>query len=103
LEILRRYIEDESVDLVYLDPPFKSDHDYNILFAERNGSISPFNLHSEIRNLKYSPTCGRVLLGAFFLSQTKTQSRTSPRIRLSPYDFSLSFNKNTSIMAYIVE
>jgi hypothetical protein len=25
LEILRRYIEDESVDLVYLDPPFKSD------------------------------------------------------------------------------
>ena len=38
LEILRRYIEDESVDLVYLDPPFKSDQDYNILFAERNGS-----------------------------------------------------------------
>jgi len=38
LEILRRYIEDESVDLVYLDPPFKSNQDYNILFAERNGS-----------------------------------------------------------------
>ena len=38
LEILRRYIEDESVDLVYLDPPFKSDQDYNILFAEHNGS-----------------------------------------------------------------
>ena len=38
LEILRRYIKDESVDLVYLDPPFKSDQDYNILFAERNGS-----------------------------------------------------------------
>jgi len=31
LEILRRYIEDESVDLVYLDPPFKSDQDYNIV------------------------------------------------------------------------
>jgi methylphosphotriester-DNA--protein-cysteine methyltransferase len=37
LEILRRYIEDESVDLVHLDPPFKSDQDFNILFAERNG------------------------------------------------------------------
>jgi len=58
LEILRRYIEDESVDLVYLDPPFKSNQDYNILFAERNGAISPFNLPSEIRNLKYSPACG---------------------------------------------
>jgi DNA modification methylase len=38
LEILRRYIKDESVDLVYLDPAFKSDRDYDILFAERNGS-----------------------------------------------------------------
>jgi len=27
LEILRRYIEDESVDLVYLDPPFNAGND----------------------------------------------------------------------------
>jgi site-specific DNA-methyltransferase (adenine-specific) len=27
LEILRRYIEDESVDLVHLDPPFNTDND----------------------------------------------------------------------------
>ena len=33
LDILRRYIENKSVDLVYLDPLFKSDQDYNILFA----------------------------------------------------------------------
>jgi DNA modification methylase len=38
LDILRRYIKDETVDLVYLDPPFKSNQDYNILFAEQNGS-----------------------------------------------------------------
>lgn len=38
--ILRRYIKDESVDLVYLDPPFKSNQDYNILFAEKNGAGS---------------------------------------------------------------
>jgi len=25
LQVLREYIPDESVDLVYLDPPFKSD------------------------------------------------------------------------------
>lgn len=37
LDVLRRYIPDESVDLVYLDPPFKSDQDYNVLFAERGG------------------------------------------------------------------
>ena len=38
LDILPRYIKDESVDLIYLDPPFKSNQDYNILFAEQNGS-----------------------------------------------------------------
>lgn len=40
LEILRRYVKDESVDLVYLDPPFNSDQDYNVLFAERDGARS---------------------------------------------------------------
>jgi len=38
LEILKRYISDESVDLVYLDPPFKSNQNYNVLFKEKNGS-----------------------------------------------------------------
>lgn len=38
LDILKRYVKDESVDLVYLDPPFKSSQNYNILFKEQNGS-----------------------------------------------------------------
>jgi site-specific DNA-methyltransferase (adenine-specific) len=32
LTILREYIADESVDLVYLDPPFNSQAHYNVLF-----------------------------------------------------------------------
>ena len=32
LTILRDHIEDESVDLIYLDPPFNSDANYNVLF-----------------------------------------------------------------------
>jgi len=40
LQILRDYIKDETIDLIYLDPPFKSDQDYNVLFAEQNGSRS---------------------------------------------------------------
>jgi site-specific DNA-methyltransferase (adenine-specific) len=40
LDILRRYVKDESVDLIYLDPPFKSNQDYNVLFKERNGKES---------------------------------------------------------------
>lgn len=37
LDILRRYFKDESVDLVYLDPPFNSNATYNVLFAEQDG------------------------------------------------------------------
>lgn len=40
LEILRRYIPDESVDLVYLDPPFNSNATYNVLFGEKDGSMA---------------------------------------------------------------
>lgn len=40
LNILRKYIQNESVDLIYLDPPFKSNQSYNILFQERNGTKS---------------------------------------------------------------
>ena len=35
LDILRHYVQDESVDLVYLDPPFNSNQTYNILFQEK--------------------------------------------------------------------
>jgi len=34
LDVLRRYVKDETVGLVYLDPLFKSDQDYNVLFTE---------------------------------------------------------------------
>ncbi len=39
-DILPRYVKDESVDLIYLDPPFKSNQDYNVLFAEQSGEKS---------------------------------------------------------------
>jgi len=40
LDVLRRHIKDDSVHLVYLDPPFESSQAYNILFAEQDGSKS---------------------------------------------------------------
>ncbi len=32
LDVLRDHIPDESVDLIYLDPPFNSNASYNLLF-----------------------------------------------------------------------
>jgi len=38
LDVLRRYVVDASVDLVYLDPPFNSNANYNVLFKEHDGA-----------------------------------------------------------------
>lgn len=46
LDILRNHIADESVDLVYLDPPFNSNRDYNVLFAEKSGAASPAQMNA---------------------------------------------------------
>ena len=40
LEILRKHIPDESIDLIYLDPPFNSSATYNVLFKEPSGKSS---------------------------------------------------------------
>lgn len=37
LDILRRFVKDESVDLIYLDPPFNSKRDYNAVFTGKGG------------------------------------------------------------------
>ncbi len=40
LYILREHVPDESVDLIYLDPPFNSNATYNVLFREASGESS---------------------------------------------------------------
>ena len=40
LKILRDYVADASVDLIYLDPPFNSSATYNVLFKEKSGEES---------------------------------------------------------------
>jgi DNA modification methylase len=40
LAVLRESIADESVDLIYLDPPFNSKRDYNVLFRTPKGHQS---------------------------------------------------------------
>ena len=40
LGVMREHIADESIDLIYLDPPFNSKRDYNLLFKSPTGSTS---------------------------------------------------------------
>ena len=46
LAVLREHVADESVDLVYLDPPFNSNASYNVLFRERTGEESPAQIRA---------------------------------------------------------
>ena len=40
LGILKEHVATESVDLIYLDPPFNSSATYNVLFKEKTGEES---------------------------------------------------------------
>lgn len=40
LPILRDYFQSQSIDLIYLDPPFNSNRSYNVLFKEESGQES---------------------------------------------------------------
>jgi DNA modification methylase len=54
LDVLRGYIPDESVDLIYLDPPFNSKADYNILFKEQTGEPSEAQIKAFTDSWKWS-------------------------------------------------
>jgi len=38
LPIMREYLADETVDLIYLDPPFNSSRSYNVLYKDESGA-----------------------------------------------------------------
>ncbi|GJG87439.1 restriction endonuclease subunit M [Gemmatimonadetes bacterium T265] len=40
LDVMRRHVDDESVDLAYLDPPFNSAASYNVLFSTKGGGAA---------------------------------------------------------------
>ena len=46
LQVMREHIADQSVDLVYLDPPFNSNASYNVLFREKSGEDSPAQIRA---------------------------------------------------------
>lgn len=46
LDVMRRYLPDEHVDLVYLDPPFNSNRNYNVLFKQKSGDEAQAQIHA---------------------------------------------------------
>lgn len=46
LEVLREHIPTESIDLIYLDPPFNSKANYNVLFKTKSGKDAPAQIQA---------------------------------------------------------
>lgn len=62
LHILREHVADESVDLVYLDPPFNSNANYNVLFKEKSGQQS----HAQITAFEDTWAWGEEAEGTYY-------------------------------------
>ena len=56
LTILRDYIDSASVDLIYLDPPFNSNRNYNVLFKETNRTDSDAQIEAFTDTWHWSET-----------------------------------------------
>ena len=55
LEVLRDEIPDESVDPIYLDPPFKSDKKYNVLYSTPDGRESAAQIQAFDDTWRWGP------------------------------------------------
>jgi site-specific DNA-methyltransferase (adenine-specific) len=58
LKVLREYIPDESVDLIYLDPPFNSSRNYNVLFKDESGTDSEAQITAFEDTWHWNPITG---------------------------------------------
>jgi site-specific DNA-methyltransferase (adenine-specific) len=62
LDVLREHIASESVDLVYLDPPFNSNASYNILFKSPTGAGADASIEAFDDTWSWGPTAEGALL-----------------------------------------
>ena len=93
LHILRGYVPDETVDLIYLDPPFNSSRNYNVLFKEANGTEAP----SQIRAFEDSWTWDQKAVETV---DELTQIAPAPLVNL--LNAFLPFLGHSPMMAYSV-
>jgi len=100
LDILRKYISDESVDLIYLDPPFNSSATYNVIFKDESGNSTDAQLVAFDDTWHWGPDAESKYL---YLTNTAYHQGTVP----SPVsDLIGAFHsgiKPSPMLAYLVE
>ena len=96
LKVLEDYFYDESVDLIYLDPPFNSNASYNVLFRESSGEESPAQIKAFTDTWKWTLETERT-----FEEKIIRNSLASPTLKDMISSFRGYIGEN-SLMAYLV-
>ena len=96
LDILRQHVADESVDLVYLDPPFNSNANYNVLFKEQSGEASPAQIRAFTDTWEWTQEAERT-----FEQEIVTNPGTPANVKEMVSAFRQFIGSN-AMMAYLV-
>ena len=62
LDVMREHLRDDSVDLIYLDPPFNSNASYNILFKSPAGAGADASIEAFDDTWAWGPTASSALM-----------------------------------------
>ncbi len=100
LDILRRYIPNESVDLVYLDPPFNSDRAYNVIFKNESGRNTDAQLVAFEDTWHWGPNAEKVY--AYLTNTARHEGRVPDQVSTLIAALRKGIGEN-QMMAYIVE
>jgi DNA modification methylase len=100
LDILRRYIPDESVDLIYLDPPFNSNRDYNVIFKDESGRKSDAQLLAFEDTWHWGPDAEAQY--AYLTDTARNQGRVPSTVSTIVAALRSGIGEN-QMMAYLVE
>ena len=100
LDILRRYIEDATVDLVYLDPPFNSNRDYNVIFKDESGRKSDAQLLAFEDTWHWGPSAEATY--AFLTNTARHEGRIPNKVSTIIAALRAGIGEN-QMMAYLVE
>jgi site-specific DNA-methyltransferase (adenine-specific) len=100
LDILRQYVADESVDLVYLDPPFNSNRDYNLIFKDESGNQTDAQLVAFEDTWHWGPSADAALTYLTNSNLNKGRVPGGVGVVIGALRASLGANQ---MMAYLVE
>jgi site-specific DNA-methyltransferase (adenine-specific) len=100
LDILRRYIPDASVDLIYLDPPFNSNRDYNVIFKDESGKQSDASIKAFEDTWHWGPSAESTY--AYLTNTLRHEGRVPDTVSTIIAALRSGIGEN-QMMAYLVE